>query len=118
MKKYINRTVKWLTVVAVAVLIIQANTLPANAQFIIEPGDTFEGPFAPQVVITAVCASSDFGEYSFEVSDGISSFPLTDRNYLPCRTLGDSYYPSSSRGNEIVVKNTGNVPIEVFPIVK
>ncbi|NEP34974.1 hypothetical protein [Moorena sp. SIO3B2] len=117
-KKYINWTVKWLTVVAVAVLTIQANTLPANAQFIIEPGETFEGPFAPQVVITPVCFSSDFGVYSFSVSDETSSYPLTDINFIPCRTPGDSYYPSSSRGNKIVVTNIGNVPLDVSPIVK
>ncbi|NES23155.1 MAG: hypothetical protein F6K41_30620 [Symploca sp. SIO3E6] len=117
MKKYINQIGKWLAAVVVAIMIIQANALSANAE-ILYPGETFEGPLVPQFeIFTVDCESPNFGEYSFKVSN--RSTPLSEHNFVPCGIPWaiDSYFPSGDVGyDEVTIENIGRVIIDVEPI--
>jgi len=120
MKKYLNQIGKWLAAVIVAVTVIQANALAANAE-IVYPGETFAGPLVPQFVIHAVdCQYPEFAEYSFYiVSD--QETPLSDRNVLPCGNPSaiDSYFPPGNVfGDGVVIENIGEVPIVVEPVFR
>jgi len=117
MKKYLNQIVKWLAMAVVAITIIQANTLPANAE-VIFPGDTFEGPLVPQFEIMAVdCKFPDVGVYSFGVSSQ-NNLPLTHPNFIPCDSWAiDSYFPPGVVGqDQVTIRNMGNVLINVEPV--
>ena len=118
MKQYLSQITKWFAAVAVAIALVQSIVLAANAE-IIEPGQTFQGPFVPQFTINAVdCSLPEVGEYSFTASS--RPMPLTVPNFVPCGIPEaiDSIYPPGEIGDTVEIKNIGRVSLNVEPIFK
>lgn len=117
MKQYRDSITKWFAAVAVAIALVGSIVLPANA-YIIEPGETFEGPIVPQFEISAVsCEPPEVGVYSFTVSS--RPMPLTQPNFVPCGSPGaiDSIYPPGGVARDRVqIENLGTVPLNVDPV--